>query len=800
MPKLTIDNLEVTVPEGTNVLEAARQLDIVIPHFCYHEALGAVGSCRLCAMMFVDGPVKGLQMACMITAQDGMVISSTDTDAVELREHVIEWAMINHPHDCPVCDEGGECQLQEMTVAGGHGVRRYSGKKCTFTNQNLGPFVQQEMNRCITCYRCVRTYRDYCGGTDYGVFGSRNRIQYGRFQEGTLESAFSGNIIDACPTGVLTSKPFRFKTRLWDLQEAPSICPHCSLGCATVPGGRYREVQRVKAGINRETNGFFICDRGRFGYDHVNHPERPRQARVDGQPVGVAAALIAAREQVAAMVQEYGPNSVAFLGSSRASFEANVLLRDWAVATGSRQLIFEAHQRRDRAARTLAACLGEHARSMEEVRQSDLILLFGADPLAEGPMLALAMRQAVRSGAKVMVVDPRPVELPCSATHLPLAPERLSAVLVAFGQQDSGSLPAHERALLDALMEQLNSAQQTVLVGGADLLGGKGIAALCSAAAALSTTDRRVGVMGLLPGANSYGGALLAGDGPGFNTILDAIQEGTVRGLVCLESDPFRDAMNPARAQAALGHLELLVSIDATPSLAAQRADIFLPARANAEMAASYINNEGRVQAFQPVIDPGLPIRETGAGNHPPREFCHETPGSAPEADWWLLAHLLERETDLAALRRAIEQNDARFAGLSSVADASTGLRLTAKGLLPPAAEKELPLAAASGTLNLMTMAGTVGSHWLAHLSSPLAATEPPPYVCLHPEQAAALGLAAGDRARLTTHFGHCHVVIRVEAQMVNGLVLAPQLWGTALEGMVPGRMLDCQLAREEKA
>ncbi|MBW2690049.1 MAG: (2Fe-2S)-binding protein [Deltaproteobacteria bacterium] len=126
MPKLTIDNLEVTVPEGTNVLEAARALDIVIPHFCYHEALGAVGSCRLCAMTFLEGPVNGLQMACMVKAKDGMVVSSTDPDAVELREHVIEWAMTNHPHDCPVCDEGGECQLQEMTVAGGHGVRRYT--------------------------------------------------------------------------------------------------------------------------------------------------------------------------------------------------------------------------------------------------------------------------------------------------------------------------------------------------------------------------------------------------------------------------------------------------------------------------------------------------------------------------------------------------------------------------------------------------------------------------------------------------------------------------------------------------
>ncbi|MEJ2198384.1 MAG: 2Fe-2S iron-sulfur cluster-binding protein, partial [Desulfuromonadales bacterium] len=401
MPKLTIDNLEVTVPEETNVLEAARALDIDIPHFCYHEALGAVGSCRLCAMTFLEGPVKGVQMACMVKAQDGMVVSSTDPVAVELREHIIEWAMTNHPHDCPVCDEGGECQLQEMTVAGGHGMRRYRGKKATFTNQDLGPFVQQEMNRCITCYRCVRTYRDYCGGTDYGVFGSRNRVFYGRLQGGKLESPFSGNIIDVCPTGVLTSKPFRFKTRLWDLQEAPSICPHCSLGCATVPGGRYREVQRVRAGINRQTNGFFICDRGRFGYDHVNHPERPRQARVDGQPVSVEDALIAARDKIAAIAEAQGPDSVAFLGSSRASLEANALLRDWAATTGSGHLVYEPHRERDRAARTLSARLGQHARSLEQLQQSDLAILVGVDPLAEGPVLALALRQAVRNGGKV---------------------------------------------------------------------------------------------------------------------------------------------------------------------------------------------------------------------------------------------------------------------------------------------------------------------------------------------------------------------------------------------------------------
>ncbi len=799
MPKLTIDNLEVTVPEGTNVLEAARALDIVIPHFCYHEALGAVGSCRLCAMTFLDGPVKGLQMACMVKAQEGMVVSSTDPAAVELREHVIEWAMTNHPHDCPVCDEGGECQLQEMTVAGGHGMRRYRGKKATFTNQNLGPFVQQEMNRCITCYRCVRTYRDYCGGSDYGVFGSRNRVFYGRLQDGKLESPFSGNIIDVCPTGVLTSKPFRFKTRLWDLQEAPSICPHCSLGCATVPGGRYREVQRVRAGINRATNGFFICDRGRFGYDHVNHPERPRQARVDGQPVAVEEALIAARQKIAAIVETHGSNSVAFLGSSRASFEANALLRDWAATTGSGQLVYEAHRERDRAARTLSARLGEAARSLEELRQCDLAILVGVDPLAEGPVLALALRQAVRNGGKVIVIDPRPVELPCKASHLTLTAKRLPELLQAIAQNDTGAFKDQAKQELAELFEQLEQAERPVLIGGADLLGGDGIDALCSAAEQRSSGQRQVGVITLLAGPNSLGGALLADDGPLFDSLLDAIQEGTVKALVCLSSDPFCEAMDPSRAQSALGHLELLVSIDATPSLAAQRADVFLPARANAEMAGSYVNNEGRLQAFLPVIDPGTPIRATGQGGHPPREFFQETPGSTPEADWWLLASLLGRETALAEVRKTIAKTDARFAALAKVAAETEGLRVPLSGPLPPVAEQGLQHAA-TDALTLLAIPDRLGSHWLAHLSAPLAATTSQPYVLLHPALANRLGLAEGERARLTTHFGHCSVAVHVNPGMVEDQVLAPQLWNTALEGMVPGSSCECRLDREVKA
>ena len=248
MPVLTIDNQTIEVSEGTSVLEAAKMLGIYIPHLCFHEGLGSVGSCRLCAVKFLDGPVKGVQMSCMVKAQDGMVVSTADSEAQEMRRHVIEWLMINHPHDCPVCDTGGECPLQEMTQASGHAVRRYRGLKRTWPNQDLGPFVQQEMNRCIRCYRCVRTYQDVCGGTDFGALGSNQRVLFGRFREGPLESLFSGNLVDVCPTGVFTDKVFRFKARHWDLQEAPSICPSCSLGCNVNPRG---PLPRVVAGQDR---------------------------------------------------------------------------------------------------------------------------------------------------------------------------------------------------------------------------------------------------------------------------------------------------------------------------------------------------------------------------------------------------------------------------------------------------------------------------------------------------------------------------------------------------------------------
>ena len=275
MPILKIDHREIEVPAGTKVIEAAERLGIVIPRFCFHPALGAVGACRVCAVAFLAGPVKGIQMSCMVEAQDGMVVSTTDAEAVNFRRHVIEWLMLNHPHDCPVCDEGGHCLLQDTTVAGGHGIRRYAGAKRTHQDQDLGPLVQHEMNRCIQCYRCSRYYQQFAGYRDLGVMGIGSRIYFGRSCSGPLESPFSGNLIDICPTGVYTDKPSRYFGRRWDFQRAPSICLHCALGCNLVVSARFRQVVRHEARPNPEVNGYFICDRGRYGYPYANAVDRP---------------------------------------------------------------------------------------------------------------------------------------------------------------------------------------------------------------------------------------------------------------------------------------------------------------------------------------------------------------------------------------------------------------------------------------------------------------------------------------------------------------------------------------------
>ncbi|MCO6442284.1 MAG: (2Fe-2S)-binding protein, partial [Nitrococcus mobilis] len=280
MAVIYIDDHPYTVDPRKNLLETCLGLGFDLPYFCWHPALDSVGACRQCAVkQYQDETDRSGQivMSCMTPAANGTRLSINDPEARAFRASIIEWLMINHPHDCPVCEEGGECHLQDMTVLTGHTRRHYRFSKRTHRNQYLGPFIKHEMNRCIACYRCVRFYREYAGGDDLDVFAMHDNVYFGRHTDGTLENEFSGNLVEVCPTGVFTDKPLsRTYTRKWDLRATPSVCVHCAVGCNTSPGERYGQLKRIQNRYNGAVNGYFLCDRGRFGPGFVNSTARIR--------------------------------------------------------------------------------------------------------------------------------------------------------------------------------------------------------------------------------------------------------------------------------------------------------------------------------------------------------------------------------------------------------------------------------------------------------------------------------------------------------------------------------------------
>lgn len=797
MPTLIIDNQTVTVPEGTNVLEAAKRLGIEIPHLCHHEALGSVGACRLCAVEFREGPVKGIQMSCMIPAKDGMVIDTGSAEVLAYRAQVIEWLMTNHPHDCPVCDEGGECQLQDMTVAGGHGIRRYTGPKRTYQNQNLGPFISHEMNRCIQCYRCVRTYQDYCGGTDFGVLGSRQRLYFGRFSDGPLDSPFAGNLVDVCPTGVLTDKTYRFKSRIWDLQEAPSICPHCSLGCAVTPGARYRQLQRRRARTNNQTNGHFICDRGRFGYGYVNHPARPRYPLVGHRRVTWQEALAALQSKLQEFGELFGSGSIGLLTSSRASLETQFLTRRWAAALGSDHLCFEAHPGRDMSARVAASQHPNHTASLEDVRSCDLAVLIGADPLSEAPMLALALRQAARRGARIVVIDPRPVELPMAFERHAVSVDKLGQVLRGLARPQQGDFSSAMEELGGSLASALMAAKTPLLIGGTDLLGPQGVQSLQQAAVACSTPESLCRTMVLLSGPNSFGGALLSADGPCFDSLLEGMEQGRIKALLCFEADPLADYPDRKRSRAALARLEMLAVFDCASTGTVQEADLFFPTTAVEESAGTLINNEGRMQTFGQVFSAGTPLAESAGGSHPPRFFSRDIPGSEPQPAWTTLGSLMGRNADLDGLRHEIEKADSRFAGLSCLEPNGEGLRIAAPRQHPVPPQSSIASVMAPDQLQLLVTETLYGSELLSNLSPCLQDVIPAPFVMVHPQDATRFKLEEGKTVIVGTPAGDLTLILRIKGDMVPGVAIVPRLRGTVLEPLVPGtEPLPCRIEK----
>ena len=784
MPKLIIDNREINVPTGTKVIEAAERLGIMIPRFCFHPALGSVGACRVCAVAFTEGPVKGIQMSCMIDAQDGMVVSTTDAEAVDFRRHVIEFLMLNHPHDCPVCDEGGHCLLQDLTVAGGHGLRRYRGLKRTHNNQDLGPLVQHEMNRCIQCYRCSRYYQEVTGYRDLGVMGIGSRVYFGRSAPGKLESPFAGNLIDICPTGVYTDKPSRYVGRRWDYQRQPSLCIHCSLGCNLTASARYRQVVRHEARPNIAVNGHFICDRGRYGYAYAGAADRPRQAMATGTPGAIADILAGARETIQRTVEQYGSGSVAVLTSSRSNLETLAAVKQacgqqgWtggAAAHTTRQALNQ---------KTAVGCLRpELAVSLAADTEAHDVLVIGADPLNEAPMLALSLRQVQQRGGHVTVIDPRGVKLPFDFDHWAVHPLAMGAIVQALIQEIGGNgaaAPAVSTTFdVRTLARRLNASPRPVVICGTDILTSREIALAGDLAQALRRTHKVAGLFFTLTGANAFAAALTGDEWVSTEAVLDRIEDGRVRLLVAVEQDLWREFPDRKRLQEALKRLDHLVLLDYVDSPLNHEAGHFIPTQPLYESGGHWINQEGRLQAASAVMAGGEPIAVTGGLDHPPRVFKTRIPGAEPIAAWQAVAALSEEagadparqlKTALADFHPAVNTARSEAAGQRIDLGAVSHARVES-GAAPGPAESD----SSADAVVLLLVDWTFGTETLSAMAPALTRVEAAPVACMHPETIARLGLAEGKAVTVSMNGSRLTVPMQAEPRMAPGVMVVPR-------------------------
>ena len=641
MATIYVENQPYETDDGENLLHVCLSLGFNLPYFCWHPALGSVGACRQCAVkQFKDEQdTRGkLVMACMTPASDGARISIEDREAKEFRASVIEWLMVNHPHDCPVCDEGGECHLQDMTVMTGHAYRRFRFEKRTYRNQYLGPFINHEMNRCIQCYRCVRFYRDYAGGRDLDVFASRDHVYFGRSEDGTLESEFSGNLVEVCPTGVFTDKTLKeHYTRKWDLQTAPSVCAHCGVGCNTIPGERYGQLRRILNRYHHDVNGYFLCDRGRYGYEFVNSPLRIRNPLLRADEHGAEEVVTgeAALRHAASLLS----GNVIGVGSPRATLEANFALR----ALVGPENFYTGMSERESGLIALAIEIMREgparSPSLREVAMSDAALVLGEDVTNTAPVLALALRQASRrqpmkiaeklkipewddaavreavQQAKgplfVATTDSSGLDDIATRTHR-AAPDDIARLGFAIARALDANAPPVEdlsddaRALAESAARALREAERPLVVSGVN--SESVMRAAANVAWALCASGRPAGLCFTAPECNSLGVGLIGGGA--VEAVFKAVEKKAADTVIVLENDLFRRA-DAAPVDALLNTARHVIVIAHLANMMTRKAEVVLPAATFAEGDGTLVNNEGRAQRFYRVFEREDEVRES---------------------------------------------------------------------------------------------------------------------------------------------------------------------------------------------
>jgi NADH-quinone oxidoreductase subunit G len=643
MPTIYINNKAYEIKPEQNLLNVCLSLGFNIPYFCWHPAMHSVGACRMCAVkQFKDeNDTKGkIVMSCMTLASDGIRISTDDPEVLKFRKSNSEWLMLNHPHDCPVCDEGGECHLQDMILLTGHTYRRNRFKKRTHKNQNLGPFIKHDMNRCIQCYRCVRFYLDYAGGRDFDVFGWHNRVYFGKNRDGVLKNEFSGNLIEVCPTGVFTDKTFyRHFTRKWDLQSAPSVCTHCSLGCNIHADSRYGQLRRIRNRFNYEVNAYFLCDRGRFGYEFVNSDKRITKnllRRHDGTFEPVSKQTVLDKVQTAVTDKK-----IIGIGSSRASLESNYALQK--LVGKSNFYSGESAAEYEMVIKVLDTLCNRAIKSasMQEVSQSDAVVILGEDVLNYAPLLGLAIRRSILQKPSAVIkelhIEPwddaavrealqqekGPLYIACTrktgldkdATQVyRSAPTDIARLgfLIANKLDKRATSVSNVSEEINFLAEKIASdlvhAKSPCIITGTSLSDKLIIEAAANISQALYEKNKNSRICFTLPSCNSLGLGLMES-----NPLEIAVQKahkGETDTIIILENDIYR-RIDADRAGKLLHGASTVIVLDSIKTRTTEKANIILPAAAFAESSGTFVNNEARAQRFYRAYNPQPDIQES---------------------------------------------------------------------------------------------------------------------------------------------------------------------------------------------
>jgi NADH-quinone oxidoreductase subunit G len=759
MIEVNIDGKKVEVLEGSMVMHAADKAGTYIPHFCYHKKLSIAANCRMCLVDVEKAPKP--MPACATPVTQGMIVRTKSDKAIKAQQSVMEFLLINHPLDCPICDQGGECQLQDLAVGYGGSSSRYQEEKRVVFHKNLGPLISaEEMTRCIHCTRCVRFGQEVAGVMELGMIHRGEHAEITTIVGDTVDSELSGNMIDLCPVGALTSKPFRYSARTWELSRRKSVSPHDSVGSNLIVQVKNGTVMRVVPLENEDVNECWIADRDRFSYEALNSDERLTAPMIKQGGAWKAVDWTTALEYVSRGLTQikvdHGAQSIGALGSAHSTVEELHLLAKLVRGLGSENIDFRTRHAdfANTAPAGQARWLGGPIASLSNLQR---VLVIGSFLRKDHPLLAQRIRQAARKGAQVHSLHALHDDwLITTASQTVAAPAAWAAALadiaaaVAAAKGVAAPVGGNATEAARAVAQSLLSGERkAVLLGNAAAQHPQASALLALASWIAAQCGATVGYLG--EAANTVGAQLVGAlPGPGglnAGQMLGADGKAPLKACLLMNLEPALDAANAAAASSALQAAEMVVALTPFKNAALDVADVMLPIAPFSETSGTFVNAEGRAQSFHGVVKP---LGETRPAWKVLRVLGNllGLPGFEFETSEDVRAQALG---DAAALAPRLDNASADVIGVPARAAAEAGLERIA----------DVPIYATDS---------------LVRRAPPLQATADAraPVASLPPALWERLGLAPGARVRIAQGEARAVLAARVDATLAANVVRVP--------------------------